>query len=341
MDAMPTIDETPDRESAPPPSSVSPSKRTAAITVKNLTHDFGSFRAVSDLSFEVGQGEVFGFIGPNGAGKTTTIRILSTLLEPTHGTVEICGVDASLEPEAVRRLIGYMPDHPGVYERVSVREFLDFFAAAAKVKQDVVDGVMDLTDLGPLADKMVTALSKGQKQRVQLARVLLHDPKVLILDEPASDLDPRARIEMRDLLVDLAKNGKTVFLSSHILTELAEVCTQVAILERGRLLACGPVATIGERIRGQAGETTRAKSRIRILGGPPKQAAELLSPLEGVVGVVPAKKDFVAFEYTGGDETLARAVSALCAAGVKVVGVEPERTELEEIFLTVTAGEQQ
>jgi ABC-2 type transport system ATP-binding protein len=308
-----------------------------AISVKNLSMRFGGFQAVQDLSFDVGHGEVFGFIGPNGAGKTTTIRVLSTLLEPTSGTVEVCGQDTTCDPEEVRRLIGYMPDHAGVYERITVGEFLQFFAAAVGVPRHVVNGVIELTDIGPLRDRMVTSLSKGQKQRVQLARVLLHDPKVLILDEPASDLDPRARIEMRDLLVDLAKNGKTVFLSSHILTELAEVCTQVAILERGRLVACGPVDAIGRSMRGEAHQDT---ARVRILSGG-ERATDIVRATAGVHDVTPVHKGALSFSYQGGDETIAAVVSALVASGVGVVGVEPERSELEQVFLSVTAGEQQ
>jgi ABC-2 type transport system ATP-binding protein len=308
-----------------------------AISVKNLTMRFGGFQAVSNLSFDVGHGEVFGFIGPNGAGKTTTIRVLSTLLEPTHGTVEVCGKDTTSDPEAVRKLIGYMPDHPAVYERITVAEFLQFFAAAARVANDVVDGVIELTDIGPLRDRMVTSLSKGQKQRVQLARVLLHDPKVLILDEPASDLDPRARIEMRDLLVDLARNGKTIFLSSHILTELAEVCTQVAILERGRLVACGPVDAIGRNMRGELHKDT---ARVRLLAGN-DQALALIRGVPGVHDVAPVQKGILSFSYQGGDATIAQVVRALVSGGVDVIGVEPERSELEQVFLSVTAGEQQ
>jgi len=308
-----------------------------AISVKNLSMQFGAFHAVQNLSFDVGHGEVFGFIGPNGAGKTTTIRVLSTMLEPTSGTVEVCGKDTTCDPEEVRRLIGYMPDHAGVYERITVGEFLQFFAAAVGVPKHVVNGVIELTDIGPLRDRMVTSLSKGQKQRVQLARVLLHDPKVLILDEPASDLDPRARIEMRDLLVDLAKNGKTVFLSSHILTELAEVCTQVAILERGRLVACGPVDAIGRAMRNDAHKDT---ARIRILSGGDR-ATDIVRATPGVHDATPVQKGMLSFAYQGGDETIAAVVSALVTQGVGVIGVEPERSELEQVFLSVTAGEQQ
>ena len=178
---------------------------------------------------------------------------MATLLEPMAGKVEIDGWDVTIDPQAVRKVIGYMPDHAGVYERVTVREYLEFFADAYQVPTAgttyaVVDAVMELTDLTKLREKLVATMSKGMKQRLQLARTLLHDPKVLILDEPASDLDPRARIEIRDLLVELRAMGKTIFLSSHILTELADVCTSVAILERGRLVVSGPIYDIARRL---------------------------------------------------------------------------------------------
>jgi ABC-2 type transport system ATP-binding protein len=222
------------------------------IRVRHLWHRFGAYDVLRDVSFDVGPGEIFGFIGPNGAGKTTTIRIMATLLEPMAGRVEIDGVDVSMDPDAVRRAIGYMPDHAGVYDRITVREYLEFFADAFRVDSPkVVDAVLELTDIGRLSDKLVVTMSKGQKQRLQLARILLHDPKVLILDEPASDLDPRARIEIRDLLTELRALGKTVFLSSHILTELSDVCTSIGILEKGQLVVAGPIAEIGARLEAQ------------------------------------------------------------------------------------------
>jgi ABC-2 type transport system ATP-binding protein len=229
-----------------------PARPPPTIRVRHLWHRFGGFDVLRDVTFDVGAGEIFGFIGPNGAGKTTTIRVMATLLEPMAGRVEIDGVDVSIDPEAVRRCIGYMPDHAGVYDRITVREYLEFFADAFRVPSlGVVDAVLELTDLGKLQDKLVATMSKGMKQRLQLARILLHDPKVLILDEPASDLDPRARIEIRDLLLELRSLGKTIFLSSHILTELADVCTSVGILERGRLVVAGPISEIGARLEMQ------------------------------------------------------------------------------------------
>ncbi|HEX7664175.1 MAG TPA: ABC transporter ATP-binding protein [Polyangiaceae bacterium] len=366
-----------------------------AIRVRHLWHRFGRFEVLRDVSFEVGHGEIFGFIGPNGAGKTTTIRVMATLLEPLAGRVEVDGLDVTLEPEAVRKIIGYMPDHAGVYERVTVREYLEFFADAYRVptagtSYAVVDAVMELTDLTKLESKLVATMSKGMKQRLQLARTLLHDPKVLILDEPASDLDPRARIEIRDLLLELKSMGKTIFLSSHILTELADVCTSVAILERGRLVVAGPISEIGRRLAAvqhqrqqqqaapppggvphmsvaaehhppaaygqnpnapqgqpQTGYQQPAPAPIPIKRAKVKvlAAAEAIAPaltgMPNVHSVTPTAPGIAVVGYSGDEQTLSLVVRALVMANVPVVGVEPERNELERIFLEVTKGEVQ
>jgi ABC-2 type transport system ATP-binding protein len=356
-------------EAAPAP--VAAASETPAIRVRHLWHRFGRFDVLRDVSFEVGHGEIFGFIGPNGAGKTTTIRILATLLEPMAGRVEVDGWDVTIDPLEVRKLIGYMPDHAGVYERVTVREYLEFFADAYKVPTAgttyaVVDAVMELTDLTKLRDKLVATMSKGMKQRLQLARTLLHDPKVLILDEPASDLDPRARIEIRDLLVELQSMGKTVFLSSHILTELADVCTSIAILERGRLVVSGPIHEIARRLEdaqaqakapmpppGHAPAPAQAPHAQAMPAPPPTRSVKLkvLAPGEAVAAVLggmpgvfkvgPGAGGTVVISYAGDDQLVAAIVRALVMGGIPVVGVEPERNELERIFLEVTKGEVQ
>jgi ABC-2 type transport system ATP-binding protein len=242
-----TSDTEASRAPAAPPAATQLAAPT--IRVRHLWHRFGNLDVLRDVTFDVGPGEIFGFIGPNGAGKTTTIRVMATLLEPMAGRVEIDGIDVTIDPDTVRKRIGYMPDHPGVYDRITVREYLEFFADAFRVPSlGVVDAVLELTDLAKLQDRLVATMSKGMKQRLQLARILLHDPKVLILDEPASDLDPRARIEIRDLLLELRGLGKTIFLSSHILTELADVCTSIGILEKGRLVVAGPITEIAARL---------------------------------------------------------------------------------------------
>ncbi len=330
-----------------------------AIRVRHLWHRFGPYDVVRDVSFDVGYGEVFGFIGPNGAGKTTTIRAMTTLLEPSAGRIEIDGIDVSVEPERVRRTIGYMPDHAGVYERVSVREYLEFFADAYSVdSRSVVNAVLELTDLGSLADRLVVAMSKGQKQRLQLARVLLHDPKVLILDEPASDLDPRARIEMRNLLSELRGMGKTILLSSHILTELADVCTSVGILERGRLVVAGPISEIGARLEAQrSGVAFRApvqgephqsgpaahgslrRVKFKVIG-PPEAARATLQGAPFIVGMEILAGQLIV-SMSGPEWHIAEMVGHLVRNNIGIVGVEQDKNELERIFLEVTRGEMQ
>jgi len=349
------------------PASVPPPTRPA-IRVEHLSHRYASLDVLTDISFEVAHGEIFGFIGPNGAGKTTTIRVMATLLEPLAGRVEIDGIDVSLEPEKVRRIIGYMPDHAGVYERITVREFLEFFADAYAVPElGVVDTLIELTDLGKFADRLVATLSKGMKQRLQIARTLLHDPMVLILDEPASDLDPRARIEVRDLLLELKELGKTIFLSSHILTELSDVCTSVGILEQGRLVVAGPIGEIAERLASQRGVpqdvpsfaaapgplpagmgvtpggavipgATRKRLKLRVLGDA-QVVVPLLAGGTGVIGVEPGPGGQLLLHHVGGDGYVAEVVRYLVGCGVAVVGVEPERNTLEQIFLEVTRGD--
>lgn len=340
-----------------------PIRPSPAIRVRHLWHRFGMRDVLRDVSFDVNPGEIFGFIGPNGAGKTTTIRVMATLLEPMAGRVEVDGIDVSVDPEKVRKIIGYMPDHAGVYERVTVREYLEFFAQAFRVPSlEVVDAVLELTDLGKLQDRLVVEMSKGMKQRLQLARILLHDPKILILDEPASDLDPRARIEIRDLLLELRSLGKTIFLSSHILTELADVCTSVAILERGQLVVSGPINEIASRLAHAQQQpvaptspdapspsttpagipvpaATQRRLRLRILGQA-QAAAHLLHGGPGIVDVQ-ANGDSLMVGYVGDDGLVASIVQHLVMNGVPLVGVEKERNELERIFLEVTRGELQ
>ena len=342
---------------------------TPAIRVRHLSHRFGARDVLRDVSFDVPHGEIFGFIGPNGAGKTTTIRVMATLLEPATGRVEIDGFDVSIDPDKVRRAIGYMPDHAGVYERITLREFLEFFADSYQVPDPgVVDVVLELTDLKKLDGRLVAELSKGMKQRLQVARILLHDPKVLILDEPASDLDPRARIELRDLLLELRDLGKTIFLSSHILTELSDVCTSVGILERGQLVVAGPIAAIGEELarrahaQGQPVPATgqslpveqvaltpggaaipaaaRRRLKLRVLGDS-RLVVPLLAGGVGVQQVDPAPGGLLTVDYTGDDRFVAEVVRHLVGQGVGIVGVEPERNELERIFLEVTRGDLQ
>ncbi len=308
------------------------------IECVDLVHSFGAKEVLRGVSFQVPKGSVYGFIGPNGAGKTTTLRILATLLNPTSGTARIAGHDVTSHPERVRRVLGYMPDGPGIHERVTVGEYLDVFASSHGIHGEhrirAVARVLALTEIGPLRSLNVATLSKGQKQRLLLARTLLHDPEVLVLDEPASDLDPRARIELRTLLASLGRTGKTILLSSHILTELAELCDSVAVLERGRIVVSGPIREVQARSR------PGRRVRLTILAGG-DAAIALLRGLSGVRLV-----DAVAVERTGastlevthdGDErAVAEIVSALAKAQIPICAVEPEPADLERIFMDVT-----
>lgn len=324
---------------------------TTAIRVQHLSHRFGATEVLHDIGFEVGEGEIFGFIGPNGAGKTTTIRAMATLLEPSAGRIEIGGIDVVLEPERVKPKIGYMADQAGLYPKLTLEEFLAFFAAVYRLSPTAVDRALELTGLTDMRDELSGTLSKGMRQRLQLAKTLLHDPAVLILDEPASDLDPRARIAMRDLLLYLSAARKTIFLSSHILTELSDVCTSVGVIEKGRLLAHGPIAEItrqagaphpsssGERPRGDEPVRTRdrlpGKSiKLRTLGAL-EPAMQLLQRTSGVLGVH-AAGGHLCVRLDGGEHLVAEIVRVLVSSGIGVVGVEPERDELEAVFLELT-----
>lgn len=318
---------------------VEPKTSQPAIDCENLAHSFGSKPVLRGVTFQVPKGAIYGFIGPNGAGKTTTLRILATLLEPTSGTARIAGHDVSVHPERVRRILGYMPDGPGIYERVTVGEYLDFFASALGLhgadRVRAVGRVVDLTEIGPLRSTHAITLSKGQKQRLLLARTLLHDPDVLVLDEPASDLDPRARIELRTLLAALGRMGKTVLLSSHILTELAELCDAIGVLEGGRIVVSGPIEEVrakvrpGRRLRLKV--LTRSDAACTLLQGCPQ--------VRSVVAVDVEQGGATSLEVTHeGDEwVVADLVGALATAKIPVAGVEPERADLERIFMDVTS----
>jgi len=314
------------------------------IRASHLSHRYGSTEVLHDISFEVGRAEIFGFIGPNGAGKTTTIRAMATLLEPSSGRIEIGGIDVGLEPERIRPIVGYMADQAGVYPKLTVGEYLAFFAASYRLNPThAVDAALDLTGFGAARNELCGTLSKGMRQRLQLAKTVLHDPEVLVLDEPASDLDPRARIEMRDLFMRLRDAKKTIFLSSHILTELSDVCTAVGVIEKGRMVAFGPIAEIGLHLeRRGAGPTAplaeaivkTRRFKIRTLG-PADAAARSVAGM-AAVSVVRASADQLVVALTGGDEVLAALVEHLVEARLGLVGVEPERDELETVFLELT-----
>lgn len=225
------------------------------IKTQDLTKIYGDTHAINNLTLELNEGDLFGYIGPNGSGKTTTMRILATLLQPTWGEAYVCGYSIYTHPREIRRLVGYMPDFFGVYDDMKVIEYLEFFAAAYRIKgparRKICNEMLELVDLGYKRDALATSLSRGMTQRLGLARVLLHNPQVLLLDEPASGLDPRARIEIRSLLKELRKRGKTIMVSSHILPELADICNKVGIIERGELLVSAEVEEVMRRVRQQ------------------------------------------------------------------------------------------
>jgi len=304
------------------------------IELRDLRKVYDGVPALQGLTLTVREGETFGFIGPNGAGKTTTMRILATLLLPTSGEARICGFDVTRQVDEVRRLVGYMPDEFGAYDDLRVWEYLDFSAAAYGVdrrrRPGLIDGVLELTDLGSRRDALVDGLSRGLKQRLCLAKTLVHDPKVLLLDEPASGLDPRARIEIRALLHELRGMGKTVFISSHILSELAELCTTVAIVEQGRLVATGSVEELARRV------APRNRLCLRVLGDGAAQQGALAAVAGLTVHETAGSTVVVSFD---GDETaVPDLIGRILAAGVPLVGFQPEDTGLERIFLSMTEG---
>jgi len=304
------------------------------IETKNLTKNYGNLTAVDDLNLTIQDGDIFGFIGPNGAGKTTTMRILVTLLEPTRGKAIINGLDVRKNGKKVRKMVGYMPDFMGVYDDLKVFEYLEFFAAAfgieRKKRKSIVEGVLELTDLQSKARATVDSLSRGMQQRLGLARVLIHDPKVLILDEPASGLDPRARIEIRELLRELKRMGKTIMISSHILSELEEICDHIGIIEHGRLVFSGTLEEILPRLGIQS------KVRVKVADNQDK-AVELLSALPQV-REVQALGDYIAVTFRddrNGDGVIAR---TLVNADLDIISIQPEKLKLDDAFLRLTKG---
>ncbi len=305
------------------------------IEVVNFTKRYGDFVAVDDLSFSIGQGEIFGFIGPNGAGKSTTIRFLATLLRPTSGEGRIRGHSVTADPMAVRRVIGFMPDDFGVYDGMKVWEFLDFFAVAYEIprtsRKKIIGEVLELLDLTHKRDDYVNGLSKGMKQRLCLAKTLVHDPPVLILDEPASGLDPRARLEMKALLGELRKMGKTILISSHILSELADFCTSIGIIERGKLLAAGSIQEIQQQIR------SHRVLKVRLLDDSTDRAAAILRD-DASIRLVETYDHTVSAEFEGGDQDMARLLGRLVHSGIAVQSFSEEPLSLEEVFMMITKG---
>lgn len=311
------------------------------IETKDLRKKYGKFEAVNGLSLEVPVGSIYGFVGPNGAGKTTTMRMLTTLTRPTSGEAWVAGHSVLSEPRAVRRAIGYMPDEFGVYDDMRVWEYLDFFAACYDIpeanRKKLIDDLLELVDLAHRRDDMVDKLSRGMKQRLSLARTLAHDPAVLILDEPASGLDPRARVEIRELLVELARMGKTIFFSSHILADVSEICTHIGIIEGGRMVAQGSMQDMRTQLM--------PHREIMVTVRDDDSAQKVAGLVGGIAGVIHAVviepkggRSRIRIDFTGDDDGVAAINQAIAAGGVAILGFTEETKDLEAMFMRVTKG---
>lgn len=304
----------------------------SSLKVDNLHRHFGPLKAVNGVSFEIPRGAVCGFVGANGAGKTTTMRILVTLDHPTGGSVEVCGMDVVQNPAAVRRMIGWMPDHFGNYEHMTVLEYLDFYARALGYKgqerKQRIEEVMEFTDLVPLADRFSNKLSKGMTQRLGLGRALLHDPEVLVMDEPAAGLDPKARVELKHLIRLLAKEGKTIFISSHILSELGEMCDSLLFIDKGRIVHHGDAESLK---RGTA--STGSMIYDVAVEGDPQALADWCS-MQPDIELMESRKHGGRVRITGEDAAIAAdALARMIRAGLRVHEFHREQRNLEDAFI--------
>ena len=324
----------PSPDSSPSPAPAPTAADPSFVDIRDLVVRYGKFTAVKGITFAIPKGAIFGFIGPNGAGKSSTIKVLATLLKPSGGTVTIGGIDVVKHPDRVRQRIGYVPDAFGVYDDLSVEEYLHFFAAAYRIpsakRAGLVRDVLTLTDLGGKLDAPVDGLSRGMKQRLALSRVLLHDADLLLLDEPASGLDPRARIDMRELLRELGRMGKTIVISSHILHELAQLCDRIGIIEQGRMMAEGPLDAIFRQLR------LMATVHVQVANPSP----ELLAAIRALPGVdsVEEQTDRLNVRLTSGATAIEDFHTGLVAAGAKVRMFQPEALDMETAFMKLTAG---
>ena len=307
------------------------------VDIQNLWVRYGTFDAVKDLSLQIPKGSVFGFIGPNGAGKTSTIKVLATLQKPYTGKAFVGGVDVTEKPQEVRKMIGYMPDFFGVYEDLTAREYLHFFAAAYRIERNkregIVNDVLALTDLSNKIDSPVDALSRGMKQRLGLARVLLHDPELLLLDEPASGLDPRARIEIRELLKELMNMGKTILISSHILHELSEYCTQIGIVEQGQLVASGSLDDIYSKL-----------SLKRLIHAQINNIdEEMMDKMRAITGVSKVERETDRVAINIEEDVLApcELLNHIHTFGAQIHMFQPEAMDMETVFMKLTEGKTQ
>jgi len=305
------------------------------LRIEGLSKQYGKFTAVDDLSLEINEGEIFGFVGPNGAGKTTTLKMIATLLKPTLGKIFIDGVEISKNLKEVRDTIGYMPDFFGVYDDLKVDEYLHFYGDVAGLSEEesrkMIIDLLQLVDLAHKKESYVDTLSRGMKQRLCLARSLIHNPKLLILDEPASGMDPRARVQMKEILRELRKMGKTILISSHILPELAELCTSIGIIEQGKMIISGPVDEIMAKVKG----TNLIK--MRTLGSMDKGLKILKE--DPSVNEIYEDDNSVEFEFAGEEAEAVILLKRLLNNDIPVISFSPTESNLEEIFMKVTKGE--
>ncbi|OAJ72470.1 ABC transporter [Brevibacillus sp. SKDU10] len=304
------------------------------IQTQNLSKRYGKFEALKNVNLSIQKGSVYGFIGPNGAGKSTTMMILATLLPATSGKAYVGGYDVEKEPREVKQLLGYMPDFFGVYDNLKATEYLDFYARAynipARNRSNLIADLLDLVNLSNKADAYVDHLSRGMKQRLGLARCLVHSPEILILDEPASGLDPRARIEMREILKKLQGMGKTILISSHILPELAELCDEIGVIEKGQLIANGAVNEVSTETRGIS------IMQVKTLGN--VELAEQILQASPFVRRLDNKNSHFRFHFTGTQEEKVILLQQLIQANIPVTHFADSQENLEDVFLAITEG---
>lgn len=308
------------------------------LVTENLTRKYGSFTALDSLNLTICDGELHGFVGPNGAGKTTTMRILATLLPATSGKAYVDGVEVSRDGKKIRRMVGYMPDFFGVYDGLKTWEYLDFYARcyslSHKERAKMVDRLLEVVRLSDKKNAYIDVLSRGMKQRLCLARSLIHDPRLLILDEPASGMDPRARAEMKDILRTLRNMGKTILISSHILPELSEMCDSLTIIDHGKLVFSGPVTELAKKMRGQAPldiqliQDTTGEQMAGVI--------DLLKEFPGVTGILQPEEHLLRVDFEGGSRETAALLQAVMQKGTPVVDFHRAPINLEKVFMEVT-----
>lgn len=304
------------------------------LEIKNLHKKYGKFYAVNDVNLSIQEGEIFGFVGPNGAGKSTTMKIICGLITATSGEVMVDGVDALRHNNKIKEKIGYMPDFFGVYDDLKVDEYLDFYASIYKIKDanrhKTISDLLELVDLGHKRDAYVDNLSRGMKQRLCLARSLIHNPKLLILDEPASGLDPRARVEMKAILKNLKDMGKTILISSHILSELAEMCTSIGIIDNGKIVISGTVSEIMQQIY--------SKKLIKIKVNDKLEEAVIILKEFPFIDKIMTGENLIQAGFDGGDEDMSRVLNTLVNRAIPVATFTQLDGNLEDVFMKVTKG---